>query len=63
MGEAPFPNRPFKPSVERSSRSTLTAHIWGYNKLCTPVYGGHCLFYQTRFDISHWCFNHDCQLE
>jgi hypothetical protein len=24
MGEVVFPNRPFKPSVKRSSRSTLT---------------------------------------
>ena len=40
MGEAPFPNRPIKPLVERSSRSTLSAHIWEYNKLCTPIYGG-----------------------
>jgi hypothetical protein len=42
MREALFPNRYFKPLVERSSRSTLTnPHIWGF---CFnhAIYGG-CL--------------------
>ena len=40
MGEALFRNRPFKPLVERSSRSTLTnPHMWGCF-LLMPIYSG-----------------------